>query len=137
MSKINTRIFKNTEVFFKLFIYLFIYFFMHYFYDPSPRTRSKCKKSEFYHHAPMFPLVHLCVSHQFLLSLEEPSTLMEISPWTTLTIVLGMCPTNFILLYCFFSSELKWHVHCAVFLARSAIQVLHIWYTYNCKNDDL
>ena len=95
----------NTLIFYKIksFSYRLI-FLIHYIYKPLPHTKNKYREPQFYYQAPMFPLVHLHVSHQFLISLEEMPT--------------GMCAQWF----SFFGwslSQLKrniLNIHCAGFL---------------------
>ena len=82
----------------------------------------------------IYPLVHLHVSHHFLLSLEEPSS-SDVSPTFLQSNRNGSNNCHF---FGWFSSgELKWHVHYAGFLALSRFHVIHLRFTYNCKNDEV
>ena len=78
-------------------------------------------------------MMHLYVSHHFLLPLEEPSS-SDISP--TFLQSNGNVSNDFHFFGWFSLSELKWHVYYAGFLALPRFQVLRLQFTYNCKNDD-
>ena len=70
----NTRCFKNIKSLCYFFISLHTQFSTYTIFWTFSHTKNKDQIISTHHQTLMFPLKHLDVSHQILLSLEEPST---------------------------------------------------------------